>query len=253
MKNKSPLKSKRRRLPGQSLDDQIKDRALDGLLGPLFGAIIFVSLALLEWSRVLTGTQPQPIIFSFLALVAAGYAAYRFWRHVPELKRLKLARDGELEVAEILDSLRPSGYHVLNDLLGPTFNIDHVVIGPSGLYTVETKTRMKPARGNAKVLFDGNKVLVDGWAPDRDPVTQARAQAGGLRAVLRESLAREIQIRPVIVFPGWWVETTKGVQSDVWVLNPKALVPFIKNQPDRLDSQDVAIITDHLVRGYAGN
>lgn len=45
----------------------------------------------------------------------------------------------------------------------------------AGIFTVETKTFSKPARGNAKVTFDGENILVNGFRPDRDPVTQARA------------------------------------------------------------------------------
>lgn len=252
-KAKSPLKARHRRLPGQSIDDKLRDRAFDELLVPLFAAVVFSAFALIEWSRLLFGTKPQPIAMTIAAMAAISYAGYKFWHHVPELKRLKLAREGEREVAEILDSLRGYGYQVLHDLLGATFNIDHVVIGPAGLFTVETKTRMKPVRGSAKVHFDGVKVTVDGWLPDRDPVLQARAQAAGLREVLRESLDRDVSVRPVVVFPGWWVESAKGAGSDVWVLNPKALVGFIKNQQVRLNAQDVAMITDHLIRIYPGH
>lgn len=252
MKNeKSPIKTKRKRLPGQSLDEQLKDRALDGLLGPLFLATVFVAFAVMEWSRVLLDARPQPVVMTVAALVAIVYAGYKFWRHVPELKRLKLAREGEREVAEILDSLRESGYRILNDLQGSTFNIDHVVVGPSGVYTVETKTRMKPMRGNVKVVFDGTQILVDGRPSDRDPVIQARAQAGGLRAVLRDAFGRDFPVRAAVVFPGWWVETTTSGRSDIWVLNPKQLVAYIRNEPGRLSDQDVHLTTDVLTRIYS--
>jgi len=51
-----------------------------------------------------------------------------------------------------------------------------VLIGPAGVFTVETKTRTKP-HGDARVTFRGEALLVAGFEPDRDPIVQARAQA----------------------------------------------------------------------------
>jgi hypothetical protein len=58
------------------------------------------------------------------------------------------------------------------------------------------------------VSFDGTQLRVAGYLPDRDPITQAQAQARWLRDALQESRGRTWQIKPVIVFPGWFVEDT---------------------------------------------
>jgi hypothetical protein len=144
--------------------------------------------------------------------------------------------------------LRAQGYHVLHDVLGEGFNIDHVLIGPAGVITVETKTWSKPRRGDAKITFDGERLVVQGHAPDRDPVAQARAQASWLRRVLVESTGRDLPVRAVIVFPGWFVERTAGGPRDVWVLEPKALPAFLAKEPDQLRSEDVNLASFHLSR-----
>jgi len=61
------------------------------------------------------------------------------------------------------------------DVVGDGFNVDHVLIGPAGVFTVETKTHSKP-RGDARVVFDGEAIQVAGMEPDRDPVVQARGR-----------------------------------------------------------------------------
>lgn len=50
------------------------------------------------------------------------------------------------------------------------------------------------------------------------------------------------------MFPGWFVEPFIGKQSDPWVLNPKALQKFLKNEPDRLKTEDVSLAVWHLKR-----
>jgi hypothetical protein len=65
------------------------------------------------------------------------------------------------------------GYLVFHDIVGNGFNIDHVLVGPTGVYTVDTKTISKPARGACEVVYYGEKVTVSGFTPDRNPAVQA--------------------------------------------------------------------------------
>ena len=57
------------------------------------------------------------------------------------------------------------GYQVFRDLIGDGFNVDHVVIGPAGVFAVETRSRSRPVRGSLKINFDGERVLVVGHQP----------------------------------------------------------------------------------------
>lgn len=84
---------------------------------------------------------------------------------------------------------------------------------------------------DAKVIFDGERILVDGFEPDRNPVIQAKAQATWLREVLAESTGRKFPVRPVVLFPGWFVEQGKGTTREIWVLTLKALPSFLAREP----------------------
>lgn len=145
--------------------------------------------------------------------------------------------EGELVVGQFLERLRADGFTVFHDVIGAGFNIDHVLIGPAGVFTIETKTWSKPASGDARVTFDGEKISVGGLKLDRDPVTQAKGQAAWLRTVLSESTGRKVEARPVIVFPGWFVEGPRQGYKDVWVLEPKALPAFLASEPAPLSEQ----------------
>jgi hypothetical protein len=68
--------------------------------------------------------------------------------------------DGEEIVGEILESLVADGWQVIHDVSFGRGNIDHIVVGPGGLFTVETKSR----RG--RVLLDNldPKMLAQSYA-----------------------------------------------------------------------------------------
>ena len=151
-------------------------------------------------------------------------------------------------MGQFLELLRERGYKVFHDLIGAGFNVDHVIVGPAGVFTIETKTISKPVRGEARISFDGDTLLVDGPAPDRDPVVQAKAQAGWLRELLRDTDGKVFPVRPVVVYPGWYIEQKPGIKPEVWVLNPKALPAFLDHEAQTLTAEDIHLASYHVSR-----
>ena len=86
------------------------------------------------------------------------------------------------------------GYYVFHDVnLDVTtnkFNVDHVVLGKSGVFAVETKGRTKPVKGDAKVnanvKYDGTQLNFPNWV-EAEPVEQAKRQANTLQKWLSSS------------------------------------------------------------------
>jgi hypothetical protein len=88
---------------------------------------------------------------------------------------------------------------------------------------------------------------VNGYEPDRDIIGQAAARREQLRNILEESTGKRFPVRGVIVFPGWYVDTSgRAGQYEVWVLNPKVLPKFIENQQQTLTTEDVKLASYHL-------
>lgn len=245
---RSPLKTKPLRNPGQSVQERRDDLLNDKLFSPLVFTLMVCLLAFIEWVRYLRPAEPIPLVYTGMALIAIGYSAYKAWKIIPEARRLRLAMEGERAVGQYLERLREQGYQVFHDVIGEGFNLDHVVIGPAGIFTIETKTWSKPAKGSPKITFDGEHVLVGGFAPDRDPVLQAKAQSGWLRGLLSESTGRKFTVKPVIVFPGWFIEQKPAATKEVWVLEPKALPGFLSNSAMVLSPEDVNLASFHLSR-----
>ena len=94
----------------------------------------------------------------------------RILRFVKE-KRRRLGLIGERAVGEELNHLMRREAHVFHDVPSTYGNVDHVVVAPSGVYAVETKTRHKrEAVGKEahRVLFDGQSLQFAGWSRAED-------------------------------------------------------------------------------------
>lgn len=211
--------------------------------------VFTIVLALHEWWRWLSNSPPQPFIFTVVALLALAYTVRKIVLAKRKLKTLRLARDGERAVGQFLEELREKGYRVLHDIVGENFNIDHLLIGPKGVFTIETKTISKPAKGKPEIDYDGTQILVNGFKPDRDPVIQAKAQAHWIKELIKELTGKTIAVRPTVVYPGWFInQMQKGGRPEIWVLNPKALPAFIENSDGELSDEDVCSFHSHLSR-----
>jgi hypothetical protein len=246
-KTKSPLKGKPLRNPGQSLDEELERLVDDNVVPYIYFSLFMVLFAGLAWAWRLLGSEPNPILWSIVAVIAVLYSTYRVLRIRERARQLKLGRDGEREVGQNLELLRESGCIVFHDVIGEGFNIDHVVLSQSGIFTIETKTFSKPAKGKAIINYDGKKVLLGGREIDRDILGQAAAQRRWLRHILGESTGKQFPVRAVIVFPGWYVESAgRAGQFEVWVLNPSALPKFIENEKQVLAKEDMMLAAHHL-------
>jgi len=215
----------------------------------LLASGIFLLLAALEWQRYLVKSPPHPWFYTVLAALIVGFSIWRVRKTLVFARQLRLGAIGEEAVGQFLDEkLRPMGCQVLHDLIGDGFNVDHLIIGPTGLFAIETKTRSKPAKGQCIVKYDGETVTVNGLAPDRDPVVQARAEAKWVSDLLEQSTGRRFFVQPIVLFPGWYVETTKP-NVEVWVLNDNGVPTFVKNSRNHsLSPEDISLITFHLKR-----
>lgn len=244
---RTPLKAKPLRFPGQSLDEEIERLLRDkGESYAIVGAGL-AGIFIFEWSHVLLNARPMPVLISTIAAAFIAYAFFRLIQLRGQIRNLRLGRDGERVFGQFLDDeLRRRGHYVLHDVVGGKWNVDHIVIGQRGIYTIETKTRSKPRRGRPVVHYDGQVVTVNGRAPDRDPVAQAIAQAAWLRETLSRGVGLDVHVQPIVAFPGWYIESPKNLSPDVWVLSGKELPGFIENSRQSLDGQTVKTIRSFL-------
>ncbi len=248
---RSPLKARPLRLPGQSVERRIDEVFFDEVL--YFWLIILFAAALpfWEWIRWFMKTPPlPPWLTSAIALLVMTYAGVRIQRALKKLKALRLGRDGERLVAEALAKVKgidPSAA-VLHDLVAPRGNVDHVVLSRHGIYAIETKTLSKPAGRKAEVYFDGTTLRVDGQPLRKDAIAQATAAARWIEDTLNAMTARTYRVRPVLVFPGWSINSIREHNgARLWVLNPESVPGFVQHEPMSLSDEDLRLAIAALI------
>ncbi len=245
---KSPIKDLPVRLPGQSINEQMDKILNDRVVQYYLIISMTIVMALMEWIRWCNNSKPNPILWTVIALFCLVYYGIKTWKLIPVYRSLRLGQIGEEAAGQYLEEqLRPNGCQILHDIPFDSFNIDHIVIGPSGVYAIETKTCSKPAKGKASVVYDGQSVTVNGFKPERDPIVQAKAEAHSLHELLERTTGKRFDVRPVVLYPGWYVENMPA-NSEVWVLNEKAFPTFVANGKKNLPPEDVSLITFHLKR-----
>jgi len=245
-KYRSPVEGPLRRLPGQSVREERERLFDDKVMGYFFAVLVTWLLAGWQWLYWWTGSKPSPGFVTVVASIATIYCAYRIWRLYPEFRNLNLGEKGERRVSEVLRTLRDRDYVTFDDLLLEGVNIDHVVVGPGGVFAVETKTFS--IFGNVSAGIDASGVLQFGGNPTfKDPLKQARASAAIVSAELKRWMHREIWVNPVVVLPGWRIDPPK-VETGVVILNEETIAEFFKTRPEKLNTSEIRDICSHLDR-----
>lgn len=240
------------RNPGQSLDEQLNKLLNEHVLAYVCCVAALVCVTVYEWIGSLFNVPRQPIVLSVCSVLAIGLFAAKVPKLRPKIRAIRLGRDGERLVGQSLESLRVDGAFVFHDIPGDGFNVDHVVVSDRGILVVETKT-IEKRHPNARISFLGDQILYDGKKPSRDPIRQVRESAKWIAGLLAESTGRHFPVRGAVLFPHWWVDPApECIRKDVWVLEPKALPAFLKNEPQRLASEDVKLVASRL-KSYVRN
>jgi hypothetical protein len=168
------------------------------------------------------------------AVAASVSMSQALWGRRRSTEAWGIGADGERRTARDLDRLGP-GYHVLHDLRlpGSRANIDHLVIGPTGVFTVETKHR------KATVVV-GRKGVTCAGRTMRPAVDQATRQADAVSAALG------IAARPVVAIQGGGLEVrgwgAKPVVDGVRFCTGRQLSKVLSAGPAGLTADQVATL-----------
>jgi hypothetical protein len=114
--------------------------------------------------------------------------------------------EGEELVGAELNKL-DDRFHAIHDVVLGRGNIDHVVIGPAGIFTIETKSHW------GKVAFRGGQLLLNGRPSEKNVLGQSYAEANALQEHLRTITGKDFPVTPLLVFTRAFVEVrgkTKG-------------------------------------------
>jgi hypothetical protein len=246
----SPVGEKILRPAGYSLRNRVADLNENFVLYPLFGFLIPILLALLPLVLFTDEIRSSPSIFyssigAGLIVLLAGWivGCILTYRHIDRSFNCSLGLRGEELVAQQLNPLFREDYRIYHDFplneLSKGANIDHIVIGPTGVFVIETKMRrkhkkLKTNQESHKVTFDGEQLIYPTFT-DRHGIDQTAANAKYLADFLRKRTGAIIPVQGILVLPGWYVNQTKSAK--VQVCSHKTVVKRILQSRQSLDKE----------------
>ncbi len=173
-------------------------------------------------------------------IIVTGVAVKWGFRKLDQLEaeRLKWQRgtDGETVVGKILAGF-PDGFYVINDLSTPSGNLDHVVVGPTGVFVLDAKN------WRGVVQADGQgELLLNDKPTDKDAVRNYTARIMRIKEKVR-TLAPGCDpfFRGLFVFTAARVEAAWGKTGPVHCLREDQLWDYIveKDYGARLKTSEV--------------
>jgi len=176
-----------------------------------------------------------------LALLLVIWLLFKWFdRKISKLERERTdmlrGATGEIAVGLILSNF-PDEFRVINDLTTPFGNLDHVVVGPTGVFILDTKN------WRGVVAADGKgELLVNGKPTEKRHVRQFTGRMMGIRDKVR-LLAPGLDpfYNGVFVFPAARVDAKWGSTGSVNCIREEQLHDFIveKNFGRKLRPADV--------------
>ena len=240
-----PQVEKLLRPPGHSLAiklDDLFERAIYKCLFA-FGLCGAAGVAL-DAEAKMPGLSSTLFLLTGLALAGGGlYAAVLVVRDVKKSQNLRLGLRGEQAVAEALQEVADCGYRAFHDFPGgENWNIDHIAVGPPGIFLIETKARSRVRRRSAQpahIVHVLGSILRFPAFEDLAAIPQAERNAQWLAAYLTKRTAEKTEAEALVVLPGWYVEIKEPPSHGTKVMNANYLKGYLRGQPARLPEAQV--------------
>jgi hypothetical protein len=175
--------------------------------------VLAVATALL--GRTL-GLHSFLFLASEIALLVSMFVISRYV--LPLVERRDRGATGEEQVGEILDQMADLGWRVIHDASLGRGNVDHILIGPPGVFTIETKSHPGPVR-------------------------VARMHGETLRQAQAQRLAIErvtgLEVEPLVVFSRAWVDRPMARRKGVRVVPARMLLRHLGKLHAQLSQQQI--------------
>ena len=155
-------------------------------------------------------------LVSELALLVAIFVILRYV--LPLVERRDRGAQGEEHVGALLDALGERGWRVIHDASFGHGNVDHILVGPPGVFTIETKSHPGPIK--VAQLHGAT-------------INQARAQSAALQR------ATGIEAQPLLVYSRAWVDRPGARRRGVRVIPARMLLAWLEKREVRMTAGEI--------------
>ncbi len=170
------------------------------------------------------GLHDVRFLGSEVALLVSMFVISRYV--LPLVERRDRGARGEEHVGGLVNELTDGGWRVIHDASFGHGNVDHILIGPPGIFTIETKSHPGPIRVGR----------VHGAT-----LSQALAQSSALQR------ATYLSAEPLIVYSRAWVDRPGARRKGVRVIPARMLVGHLLKREPRLSEEQIEAAHELIV------
>jgi len=213
-------------------------------------AIVMALMAI--WLGVLFNyTILHASILSFLGFIYLLWIARRVKKAKNIYAAYKKGYQGERLMEDQLDEIRKAGFDVFHDFAlkdeHGMENIDHIIVGPPGVFTLETKNwTAKGGLQDHRITFDGTQLKIGDHVQEEKVLKQPRRQAAKLQGILQPVIKKPLWVVPILCFRDRYVQLTRFNPTGLQVVNQRGLGSFILSRDQKLTPDELRKITAKL-------
>ncbi len=150
----------------------------------------------------------------------------------PQVDRWLQGARGEQRVGAVLDSLSGDGWHALHDVSLGRGNIDHILVGPGGIFTIETKSH----KGRFRVERIDSAMLKQAYAEKK----------------LLERITG-YKVQPLLVFSeAWLIGRVPARREGVVILPARILEGYVNRRPPVVPASRASQVYGQLATALSG-
>ena len=178
-------------------------------------------------------------------LAAAGFALYRLVRTIRQWRQVRFLRDANIAVGHSLQRIAVGHGRVFHDVVTPAGVVDHVIVGPGGIYAINVVAHRAMRRESVQLADSELRFNPDGKTISIVDIASITTR---LEQEFRDLLRNSVRVRSVIAVPGWHAETQS---SDGHLVVNERTLPMIRGWRDEADylmDEDVQTLHQHLTK-----
>ncbi len=185
------------------------------------------------------------VISSLLLMLCVGW---RLLRKIGLRNMMRLAHESRLATRRVLDPLLKETYRVFHDVVSDQFSIDHLVVGPKGVFAIQTHAKLvasnKQSPDDRIVTYNGRELFFPKGS-DHAVVENAQLNAERLSQWLSGKTEEPVAVRAIVSLPGWTVRRTSS--EGIPIINPKQFASLFEHiQPWQLPASTIERIERRL-------
>ncbi len=204
--------------------------------------IVFWGLAFIDGylfgQRMLPYALILVILFSIVAILTMKWINKKIEEFEKERINFRKGAVGEAVIGYILETF-PDDYCVVHDITTHSGNIDHAVVGPSGVYVIDAKN------WKGVVSADGKgELLLNGKATDKQEVKILTKRVMSIKGKIKALSSLEPYVQGILAFPSARVEANWGTTGAIHCVREEQLYEHIvdRKKDKKLSDKEIKSI-----------